>query len=111
MPKKKLTGSDRARALRAKHPDMPISEISRRTGLTEQGVRQALESTPTRGRPLAKHVTVSVKLPRALLPYLDEWIKRDGYEGRADAILSAVEGEVVPELERPAYDEAKVGVA
>lgn len=43
------TPSDRARDLRARHPDMPIGAIATTTGLTESGVRAALKARAGRG--------------------------------------------------------------
>lgn len=45
------TASQRARELRAKHPDWSLSRIGAAVGLTKQGVANALRQTGKRGRP------------------------------------------------------------
>ena len=89
-----MTPADHARAIHAAHPELGPSEIARRVAkrlrkpITRQQVAQAISSDPTRkgGRPPSRHVTVRVRVPRALLPWLDA---RGG--DRAAALLAIVE--------------------
>ena len=48
------TPSDRARALRAKHPTWSLSRIAAACGISKQGVAKAIAATKPRGRPKGK---------------------------------------------------------
>jgi hypothetical protein len=43
--------SQRARDLRAKHPELSLAQLGERVGLSKQGVAQALRAQARRGRP------------------------------------------------------------
>lgn len=95
MPRRNLTASDHARRLHARDPSLTLSQIATMVAqVTErpcsrQLVAEAIAASPKRGRP-AKSARVVLTLPAELLPRLDAWVERDGYDGRAEAILAAV---------------------
>jgi hypothetical protein len=108
MPAKPLPKSERARRIHAAHPSLPIPVIARRVGLHVESVREALRSTGKRGRPPADYVTLRVRVPRDLLPWIDERLEDGVYSGRADVVLACVEAEIAYDAEHAARTPAPI---
>lgn len=82
--------SAQARALRAAHPDLSLSEVAARVGLTRQGVERALARASKCGRPPAGTVQLHLRLPPEVADYLRAEAQQSG-DTLGDVVSSIVE--------------------
>jgi hypothetical protein len=92
--KRAPTKAEQARALHAAQPELAPSAIAKQIGTHVESVKDALRARGKRGRPQADYVTLRVRVPRDLLPWIDERLEDGVYSGRADVVLACVEAEI-----------------